>query len=216
MPKIKVLIADDHAMVREGLKLALNSKKNIRVVGEAADGEATIILAEELNPDIILLDISMPKKNGIEVAREIKGKNKKIKIIILTMLDNEKFIIDAMSTGIEGYLFKDSDLKELIEAVEQVYKGNEYLNEIVTEKILSYIRGRKYSSHHHINETIPLSSREIEVMNLIAKGYTSRRAAEKLFISEFTVIKHRKNIIKKLGVKNFTEAVSYAIIQGII
>ncbi len=217
MSKIKVLIADDHAMVREGLKIALNSHENIKVIGEATNGKEAVELALKHKPHILLMDISMPEKNGIDAAREIKLHNKAIKIIMLTMLDNEKFIIDAMSVGIEGYLFKEAGIKELATAVNRVYEGEEYLNKEVTDKILSYIRGRRYSSQStNGDDTPPLTPREIEVLTLVAKGNTSKTAAEKLFISELTVVKHRKNIIKKLGVKNLAEAVSYAATHDLI
>ena len=122
-----------------------------------------------------------------------------------------------MSAGIEGYLFKEAGIKELATAVNRVYEGDEYLNKEVTDKILSYIRGRRHSSQT-INglDSPPLTTREIEVLTLVAKGNTSKTAAEKLFISELTVVKHRKNIIKKLGVKNLAEAVSYAATHGFI
>ncbi len=217
MKTIKILLADDHAMVREGIKLALNSQKNIKVIGEATNGKETVELANKLKPDIILMDISMPEMNGIEAAREIKKNGSKIKIIMLTMLDNEKFIVDAMSVGIEGYLFKEAGIKELVIAIQRVFQGEEYLNKEVTDKILSYIRGRRlYSQSPSSAEKPPLTPREIDVITLVSKGYTSKTAAEKLFISELTVVKHRKNIIKKLGVKNLAEAVSYAASNGII
>lgn len=217
MKIIKILLADDHAMVREGIKLALNSQKNIEVIGEATNGKEAVELALQLKPHIILMDISMPKMNGIEAAREIKKREKKIKIIMLTMLDNEKFIMDAMSVGLEGYLFKEAGIKELVVAIQRVFQGEEYLNKEVTDKILSYIRGRRlYSQSPSGAEAPPLTPREIEVIILVSKGFTSKTAAEKLFISELTVVKHRKNIIKKLGVKNLAEAVSYAASNGII
>ncbi|MEN8191404.1 MAG: response regulator transcription factor [Bacteroidota bacterium] len=217
MTKIKVLIADNHAMVREGLKLALDNHKNIKVIGEATNGKEAVKLALELKPHIVLMDISMPEMNGIEAAVEIKSHDNNIKIIMLTMLDSEKFIVDAMSVGIDGYLFKESGIKELATAINRVYEGGEYLNKEVTDKILSYIRGRSFSSQTlNGNNTPPLTPREIEVLTLVSKGHTSKTAAEKLFISELTVVKHRKNIIKKLGVKNLAEAVSYAASHGLI
>lgn len=217
MKIIKILIADDHAMVREGLKLALNSQKEIKVIGEATNGKEAVELAIKLKPHIILMDISMPGINGIEAAKEIKKKESKIKIIMLTMLDNEKFIVDAMSVGIEGYLFKEAGIKELIIAIQRVFQGEEYLNKEVTDKILSYIRGRRlYSQSPSYTEKPPLTPREIDVITLVSKGFTSKTAAGKLFISELTVVKHRKNIIRKLGVKNLAEAVSYAASNGII
>lgn len=217
MAKIKVLIVDNHAMVREGLKMALNSQDNIKVIGEGTNGKEAVKLALKLKPHIVLMDISMPEMNGIEAAAEIKKNNNNIKIIMLTMLDNEKFIVEAMSLGIHGYLLKESSLKELTTAILRVHEGAEYFNKQITDKILSYIRGRNFSSQKFNDDnSTPLTPREIEVLTLISKGHTSKTAGEKLFISELTVVKHRKNIIKKLNVKNLAEAISYTTNKGII
>ncbi len=217
MAKIKILLVDDHKMVREGLKSVINSKDELKVIGEANSGDEAIEKAIKLKPHVIVMDINMPGMNGIEAAKKIKEINSGIKILMLTMIDNEKFIIDALSSGVEGYLYKDADISELIKAIKKIAAGEEYLNKEITEKILRYVTGRNLTSYNSGKiSPPPLTPREIEIVGLIAKGLTSRAAAEKLFISEYTVIKHRKNIIRKLKVKNFTEVVSYAITNGII
>ncbi|NOX18902.1 MAG: response regulator transcription factor [Chlorobi bacterium] len=217
MPKIKVLLVDDHKMVREGLKSVINSRDDLKVIGEANDGEEAIEKAIKLNPRVVVMDINMPGVNGIEAAKKIKEAKPNIRILMLTMIENEKFIIDALSSGADGYLYKDADITELITAIRRVAEGEEYLNKEITEKILRYVAGRSLTSHNDGKlSPPPLTPRELEIVGLIAKGLTSRAVAEKLFISEYTVIKHRKNIIKKLKVKNFTEVVSYAILNGII
>lgn len=217
MAKIKILLVDDHKMVREGLKSVINSKDELKVIGEANSGDEAIEKAIKLKPHVIVMDINMPGMNGIEAAKKIKEINSGIKILMLTMIDNEKFIIDALSSGVEGYLYKDADISELIKAIKKIVAGEEYLNKEITEKILRYVTGRNLTSYNSGKiSPPPLTPREIEIVGLIAKGLTSRAAAEKLFISEYTVIKHRKNIIRKLKVKNFTEVVSYAITNGII
>jgi len=217
MPKVKVLLVDDHKMVREGLKSVINSREDLKVVGAANNGEEAIEKAEKLKPHVVVMDINMPGISGIEAARKIKEINRSIRILMLTMIENEKFIIDALSSGADGYLYKDADISELLTAIRKVAAGEEYLNKEITEKILRYVAGRNLTSHDSGKMSLPpLTPREIEIVGLIAKGLTSKAVAEKLFISEYTVIKHRKNIIKKLKMKNFTEVVSYAISNGII
>ncbi|NOX64571.1 MAG: response regulator transcription factor [Chlorobi bacterium] len=217
MAKIKVLLVDDHKMVREGIKSVINAHDDMTVIGEASNGEEAIKKVEELKPHVVVMDINMPGINGIEAAKKIKELREEIRILMLTMIDNEKFIIDAISSGADGYLYKDADISELLKAIRKLAEGEEYLNKEITEKILHYVSGRNLTSHS-IGKVSPppLTPREVEIVGLISKGLTSKVVAEKLFISEFTVIKHRKNIIKKLNVKNFTEVVSYAISNGII
>ncbi len=217
MAKVKVLLVDDHKMVREGIKSVINSRDDLRVIGEASNGEQAIEKVEKLKPHVVVMDINMPGMTGIEAAKKIKELRNETRILMLTMIDNEKFIIDALSSGADGYLYKDADISELLKAIRKLAEGEEYLNKEITEKILNYVSGRNLTSHA-IGKVSPppLTPRETEIVGLISKGLTSRAVAEKLFISEFTVIKHRKNIIKKLDVKNFTEVVSYAISNGII
>ncbi|MCF6270178.1 MAG: response regulator transcription factor [Melioribacteraceae bacterium] len=217
MPKIKVLLVDDHKMVREGIKSVINSREDLRVIGEASNGEEAIAKVAKLKPHVVVMDINMPGMTGIEAAKKIKEIRNETRILMLTMIDNEKFIIDALSSGADGYLYKDADISELLKAIRKLAEGEEYLNKEITEKILNYVSGRNLTSHSIGKASPPpLTPRETEIVGLISKGLTSRAVAEKLFISEFTVIKHRKNIIKKLDVKNFTEVVSYAITNGII
>ena len=216
MNKIKVMLVDDHTMVREGLKLALNSQENIEIIGEAGSGIEAVELAGDLKPDIILMDISMPEMDGLATAKKIKKSNKSVKIIILTMLENELYIIDALKNNIEGFINKDSSVNELLNAIEEVYNGGRAFNKQVTDKVFEHLghANDKGSSAH--NKKAILTKRQIEVINLVANGLTSKEVAQKLFISELTVIKHRKNIIRKLDLKNFTEVVSYAHREGII
>jgi DNA-binding NarL/FixJ family response regulator len=217
MAKIKILLVDDHQMVREGIKSVINSREDYKVVGEASNGEEAVEKAFKLKPDVVVMDINMPGMNGIEAVMKIKNLNKGIKILMLTMIDNEKFIIDALSSGANGYLNKGADISELLRAIKKLSEGGEYLTKEITEKILNYVSGRNFTSYSSGQVAPPpLTPREVEIVGLVSKGYTRRIVAEKLFISEFTVIKHRKNIIKKLKVKNFTEVVSYAITNGVI
>jgi DNA-binding NarL/FixJ family response regulator len=217
MSKTKVLLVDDHKWVRQGFKLALESKYDINIIGEAGDGNEAIEKTKELIPELILMDINMPNLNGIEAAKQIREFNKDVKIIILTMLDNERFIFEALTAGINGYIYKDSEITELAKAIEQVMEGEDYFNKEVTKKIIDYHAGKNISEfYQETTQSNPLTKRELEVVKLVSEGYTSKVIAEKLFISPFTVVKHRKNIIKKLSAKNFNEVISYAIANGLL
>ena len=217
MSKTKVLLVDDHKWVRQGFKLALESKYDIDIVGEAGDGNEAVEKTKELMPELILMDINMPNLNGIEAAKQIREFNKDVKIIILTMLDNERFIFEALTAGINGYIYKDSEITELAKAIEQVMEGEDYFNKEVTKKIIDYHTGKNISEfYQETTQSNPLTKRELEVVKLVSEGFTSKVIAEKLFISPFTVVKHRKNIIKKLSAKNFNEVISYAIANGLL
>ena len=216
MDVIKLFLVDDHTMVREGLKLALGSHDNLEVIGEASNGIEAIEKILASKPDIVLMDISMPGKDGLSAAKEIKNSEKSIKIIILTMLENELYVLDTLRNNIEGFIYKDSSINELLTAISEVYKGNKYFNKEISDKILDYIANRNDKEASQSEHKPLLTSRQIEIIRHVAKGLTSKEVAEKLFLSELTVIKHRKNIIKKLDLKNFTEVVSYAYQQGII
>jgi len=210
--KIKLLIADDHTLLRDGLKAVFQTENVFEVIGEASDGEMALMLAKKLKPDVIVLDINMPKLNGIEVAKKIREEDKEIKILILSMHDNEKLIVEAVSVGINGYVLKMSDMEEFIEGVKEVYLGKDYFPTGVAKKILSGIKGRVDQIRNKSDDIKPiLTKREKEIINLIVAGLTSQEIAEKLFISYFTVGKHRKNIIKKLRLKNTADLVRYAL-----
>lgn len=216
MNKIKIMLVDDHTMVREGLKHALSSEDNIEIIGEASSGSEAVEQIYEAEPDIILMDISMPDLDGLAAAKKIKKIRKSTKIIILTMLENELYIIDALKNNIEGFINKDSSINELMKAIEEVASGERYFNKEITDKIFEHIANSTVNGKSHLNRKAILTNRQIEVIKLVAKGLTSKEVAQKLFLSELTVIKHRKNIIKKLDLKNFTEVVSYAHREGII
>lgn len=215
--QINILIADDHTMFRESLKQVLNSKPKYNVVAEANNGEEAVSLVRQFKPDVVLMDINMPLKNGIEAAKDIKQKFKEIKIIILTMLENESYILDAFRCNVEGFIYKDARIRVLLHAIDTVYKGERYITPEIKEKVMNYLTSEKFCQPgEETTEKIVLTPRQIEIVKLVAQGFTSKEVAEKLFLSEFTVIKHRKNIIKKLGLRNFTEVVSYAHQEHII
>ncbi|HEX3073864.1 MAG TPA: response regulator transcription factor [Ignavibacteriales bacterium] len=216
MEKIRILIADDHAILRDGLKMALKTDPAMEVIGEAENGEIAVMLEQELRPDIIVMDVDMPKMNGIEAVRAIKKSNPGAKVLMLTMHDKESYIVDSISAGAAGYIYKMADMDEFINAVKTVACGKEYFNEKVSQSIMSnYIKSvqkKEEDGERHF----ALTNREIEIVKLIAAGFTSQEIAEKLFISYFTVGKHRKNIMTKLEHKNTAELVRYAMKEGYV
>lgn len=209
MQKISVLIVDDHAILRDGLKIAINTDENLMVAGEASEGKEAIELIDELDPTVVVMDVNMPGMNGIETVKEIRKKNKSIKILMLTMHEDEDYIFDAISSGVDGYIFKMSDMELFIEAVKTVAAGQNYYAPKVSETLIDNYKNKQHKKHKKGEQT-PLTKREKEILRMIADGETTNNIAEKLFISFFTVSKHRKNIMKKLKVKNTAELVRYA------
>ncbi len=214
MNKIKIFIADDHAILRDGLKLVLKTDSSLEIVGEADNGFKTLELVEQLNPDILILDINMPGLSGIEVTRKIRTTNNKMKILFLTMYEQDDIIVDAMLSGANGYLFKMADMDELITVIKKISIGEDYFNEKVSKIALKSLQQTIHKTHEP--KKPHLTSRETEILKLITKGLTSQQIAETLFISYFTVGKHRKNILEKLGQKNTAELVHYALKEGLI
>lgn len=215
MDKIKIAIVDDHAILREGLKTILQSDAKYDVIGEATNGEEAIQIAMDKRPDIIIMDIAMPGKNGIEATKEIKKTLPDMKVLILTMHDNYNYILDALSAGINGYILKISDMGEVLKAVEQIISGEDYFAKDVTLNALKNIE-KGAPPPEKTADDFYLTKREKEVLKLIAEGHTYRKIAEMLFISHYTVINHRQNIIQKLSLNNNAELVQFAIKYGFL
>jgi DNA-binding NarL/FixJ family response regulator len=212
--KISVLLADDHAILRDGLKSALAIEPSIKIIGEAKNGLEAIELCKQLKPDIILMDINMPEMDGIKSSKRIKKFNNDVKIIILTMFDNRQFIIDSLSSGIDGYVFKMAKVQELIKAIKTVHLGDVYFDPEVTE-----IANQHLNQSHTINNDFnvnEITTREREIITYIAKGLTVNEISEILSISYSTVKNHRHNILRKLNLKNSAELVRYALLEGLI
>lgn len=201
---INILLVDDHKIVRQGISSALKTDKDISIVGEGCDGLMAIELAKSLKPHLIIMDISMPKLDGIEAAKEIRKFDEDVKILILTMLEDENYILDALSAQVDGYLFKMAGIDDLLYAVKSIANGESYFDSRVTKIVLD---SKKRSEVKNIN----LSKRELEILKLIVQGLTSKSIGEKLFISSFTVQKHRKNMLKKLSLHGTAELVRFAI-----
>ncbi|MCL5986887.1 MAG: response regulator transcription factor [Actinobacteria bacterium] len=215
MSKIRVLLADDHTILRAGLKALLKAEQDIEVVGEAVDGQETIDKALELHPDIILMDIAMPGVNGLEATRHLKSAGLKSEILILTMYTEEEYLFQAIQAGASGYLLKKAADIDLINAIRTVYKGLAFLYPSATKMLVQDYLERVESGEEK-DSYDGLSQREREVLQLIAEGYTSQEAAEKLFLSPKTVETYRSRIADKLGIRQRTELVKYALRKGLL
>jgi DNA-binding NarL/FixJ family response regulator len=212
MNKIRVLVVDDHDIVRYGICSVLKSSADIEVVGEASNGVIAVQKYNELTPDVILLDISMPEMNGIETTRTIIKNNANARILILTMHLNEEYLNQVLTAGASGYILKSTDIGEMLNAIRSVAVGTQIfsapISNLMTEK---YVRSTQFKHDDGDSNTPNLTKRETEILQKIADGKTSQEIAEVLFISPRTVDTHRANLIQKLGVKNSAGLVRYAI-----
>ena len=216
MDKTRVLLAEDHTIVRKGLRSLLDKETGIKVVGEAEDGREAIAKAEELHPDVVVMDIAMPGLNGLEATRQIKKRFHDIKIIILTMHTNKEYVSQTLKAGASGYLVKKAAPDELISAINAVHKGNSFLSPSISRMVIDeYIqRSKEISEGEEGFEQ--LTVREREVLQLIAEGRKTREIAELLYISIKTVETHRAHIMNKLDIHSTAELTRYAIRKGII
>ncbi len=206
---IKILLADDHTIVRQGLKLILSSQPDFQVIGEAANGREVVELAEKLHPDIVLLDVAMPELNGIEATRRMMEANGRLRILVLSMHKESVYVREILKAGARGYLLKDVIDTELLNAVRSVARGDGYISPAVSGALLSDYRQ---------NVTDPadlLTNREREVLQLIAEGKTNKEVATKLNLSVYTVDSHRGKIMEKLNLHSTGELVRFAIKHGL-
>ena len=214
MGKIKVLVADDHTILRQGIKSLLANEEEIEVIGEAKDGREALTIIEETLPDVILMDIAMPGLNGLEATRRIKKKFPRMKVLVLTMYTNEEYIFQILNAGANGYLVKETAFQDLISAIKAVYKNEAFMSPSISKKVInSYIK-RAQNDEEKTCEI--LTTREREILQLIAEGNSSKKIAELLFISPKTVETHRTHIMDKLNIHNRTGLVKYAIRKGIV
>jgi len=213
MNSINVLLAEDHVITRQGIRRLIEDEKGVKVIGEASDGEEAVQMATDLKPDIIIMDIAMPKLNGIEATRQIKLISPRTAVLILSAYDDDEYVFALLKVGAAGYLLKNVSGDELARAIRAVYKGEPVLDPIVARKVMNYFklpgkaRGLERPSEH-------LSNRETDILKLAAKGMTNKDIADKLHLSNRTVEGHLRTIFNKLGVGSRTEAVLYGLRKG--
>ncbi len=211
---IRIVLADDHEIVRQGIKAVLGKEPGFCVVGEAKDGVEAVNLVQNLKPDVLILDLMMPMINGMEVTRQVKKKSPRSRVIILSMYSNEAYVLECLKNGAEGYVLKGSASNDLIEAVRQVTSGRRFLSPPLSEEALDiYTEMSKGSA---VDPYDTLTSRERETLHMAAEGLSSVEIAERLSISPRTVEVHRANMMRKLGINSQTELVRYAIQRGIL
>lgn len=211
----RIVIAEDHTILREGLKALLSSHPGVRVVGEAQDGQEAVRLAQALKPELMLMDLSMPRMTGMEAIREIRRQQPETRILVLTVHKSEEYVLAALQAGADGYILKDATHAELLMAIETVLSGRRYLSPEVSGRVIEgYLEGKKGTGQDSSWENLTL--REKEVLKLIAEGYKNREIAEFLCISLKTVEKHRDNLIKKLDLHNVAALTAYAMQRGLV
>ncbi|HKL32533.1 MAG TPA: response regulator transcription factor [Tangfeifania sp.] len=210
---IKVLIADDHQLFREGLVNLISSAPDIEVIAEAKDGKEATEKTKQLNPDVVLIDIGMPEMNGIEATRILKKQQPQVKVIAVSMHSDRQFVKGILEAGADGYLLKNCTYRQLIDAIKSVVEGKKYLSDDITEMV---IKGYLDPAEEVSDNQSELSERELEILKLYAEGKSTREISEKLFISVKTVGTHKQHIFEKLGLKSNADMVKYAIKEGLI
>jgi DNA-binding NarL/FixJ family response regulator len=215
--RLRVLVADDHALFRRGLQMVLEAEPDIDLVGEASDGVEAIERSQELMPDVILMDVRMPKRSGIEAASQIKDLLPHVKILMLTISDEEADLYDAIKAGASGYLLKEIPIDEVADAIRSVWAGQSRISPSMASKLLNEFAAMSKGTGDRSQVPAPrLTDREMEVLRLVAKGMNNRDIAKELYISENTVKNHIRNILEKLHLHSRMEAVVYAVREKIL
>lgn len=211
---VRVLLADDHPIVLQGLRRLLESKPEFLVVAETGDGLEVLPLAERYKPDVLIVDLMMPGLNGLEVTRQVCQQLEGIRVIVLSMHKDDGYVIQALRNGALAYIIKDTGPAELVGAIHQVMQGHRYLSQAIADKFIDQIL---FHPDEQLDDPYSrLTSREREVLQLVAEGYTGQEIAKRLSISRRTVEQHRANVMRKLGLQNQREIVRYAIKKGIL
>jgi len=214
---LKILIVDDHALFRRGIQMVLEQEEGIEVVGEATDGQEAVEKAEELMPDVVLMDVRMPKRSGIEATSAIKEAIPHAKILMLTVSDEEEDLYEAIKAGASGYLLKEISTEDVADAIRSVWTGQSRISPAMASKLLNEFQAMsKRAEERESVHTPRLTDREMEVLRLVAKGMNNRDIAKELFISENTVKNHVRNILEKLQLHSRMEAVVYAVREKLL
>ena len=213
MPKAKILLVEDHIVVRQGIKALLSDEPDLEIVGEADDGRAALLAVLKLQPDLVLMDISMPGLNGIEATRQIRQRHPEVKVVVLSMHANEEYVFQVLRAGASGYVLKQSDSSEVLTAIRAALSGGSFLSPPISRAVIDdYVR--RAEARGQESDLDLLTSREREVLQLLAEGLSNREIAEQLNISVKTVETHRSNMMNKLDVDSKTELVKYALRKG--
>lgn len=213
--QIEIVIADDHNIVRQGLKKLLEGQSNVKITGEAVNGREAVQKVEKLKPDIIIMDIAMPILNGIEAARQIRQYYPKTKLVILSMHDNSRYIRELLSIGVSGYVLKDAVTDDIIKAISAAEEGNIYLSPSISNQVIEdYVEMNKKTPKEELYNT--LTNREREVFQMMVEGVSTKEIAEILCLSTSTIKSHRTNIMEKLKTDNISKLIKYAIHLGVI
>jgi DNA-binding NarL/FixJ family response regulator len=214
--KKKIVIAEDHTILRAGLKALLTSNPNFEIVGEADNGRDAIRRVIELKPDLVIMDLSMPGMNGMDAVREIKDRMPEVKALVLTVHSEEEYVLASLQAGANGYVLKDATQNELLIASERVLEGKTFLSPDITEKVVNSYLNTNNVSQEPMTRWDTVTQRERQILKLIAEGHTNKSMAEYLCISVKTVEKHRANLMKKLDLHNVSALTTYALEKGII
>jgi DNA-binding NarL/FixJ family response regulator len=211
---VSIFLADDHQVVRQGVRSLLEAQPNFTVVGEGDDGLDTLAQVERLKPDVLLLDLMLPGLNGLEVARQVQQRSPKTRVLILSMHENEAYVLQALRNGAAGYVLKQSSAATLIQAVTEVSQGRRFLSPSLSDRVIEAYMQKAEPTSFDLYDT--LTSREREVLQLAAEGHSNPEIAERLFISCRTVETHRANLLRKLDLHSQTDLIRYALRKGIL
>jgi len=213
--KHQIFIAEDHQLFREGLKAMLNKREDLEIVGEAEDGLEAVRRIRKAKPELVLLDLSMPKMGGISVMKEVKRELPETRILALTIHESDQYVLEAFESGADGYCIKDASRKELMLAIDSLLEGKTYISPGISDQVMEgYLSGRKTLKENSRWDTV--TQREREVLKLLAEGYTNKEIGEFLHISVKTVEKHRANLINKLDLHNIAQLTAFAIENGLV